>query len=295
MNRRRHGATTRFARHTAVTLLSAVATALAVTSAPEPAVSEQAPMAAMRFELPSQAAPHGPSPLAPWTDVARSLGEQRLAPALSSEPWLTRSTETLAPLLELLAGWPSPAAPLPHSGDRIEEPTSGAGADWLGEEMTAESEAAFVQADGLEADPTRVHELTARLPPDLTGPLFQFRWPLHGEITTYFAEVGPLSPRGHAGLDIASVWGSPVRAVEEGRIRTVALDGAYGWYIVVDHGNAVTSLYAHLSDYEVEEGQWVARGERIGFVGSTGFSTGPHLHLELRQDGILQDPLAYLP
>ena len=288
------GVATRFARHTTVTVLSAVATALALVTPPELATSEPNPAVGRGIEPPALAVLGGPSSLAQWIDLERRPGEQRFTAELSTEPWLARSAQTLAPVLDLFPGWPSPRAPLPHPGDHTEDPTTG-GPSWLVEAAMDDPAAALVLADALESNQPRVVELAARLPPDLTRPLFQFRWPLQGEITTYFAEIDPLSPHGHAGLDIANVWGSPVRAVEEGRVRTVALDNAYGWHIVVDHGNAFTSLYAHLSDYDVDEGQWVARGERIGFVGSTGFSTGPHLHLELRQNGILQDPLAYLP
>jgi murein DD-endopeptidase MepM/ murein hydrolase activator NlpD len=121
-------------------------------------------------------------------------------------------------------------------------------------------------------------------------------WPLQGEITTYFGEIGPTSPRGHAGLDIANDWGAPVRAAKDGGVvATLALSSGYGWHVIVDHGDGLITLYAHLSSFEVEEGQAVARGDVLGTVGSTGYSTGPHLHFEVRRHGQPEDPLDHLP
>ena len=71
--------------------------------------------------------------------------------------------------------------------------------------------------------------------------------------------------------------------------------GPYGYQIIVDHGAGLRTVYGHLSQLLVESGEPVARGELIGRVGSTGLSTGPHLHFEVRQDGELRNPLTYLP
>jgi murein DD-endopeptidase MepM/ murein hydrolase activator NlpD len=120
-------------------------------------------------------------------------------------------------------------------------------------------------------------------------------WPTRGVITTYFGEVGPYSPRGHAGLDISAAWGSPVVAMDRGRVLVAGWDPyGYGIKVVVDHGAGRTTLYAHLARVDVEAGQRVAGGQRIGLLGSTGYSTGPHLHFEVRQDGVLRDPLRFL-
>lgn len=121
-------------------------------------------------------------------------------------------------------------------------------------------------------------------------------WPAVGPITTYFMEVGWTSPRGHRGLDIAADYGAPVRAADSGVVvLRDRLVGDWGWYIIVDHGNGMTTLYGHLSAFEVEPGEAVAQGQVIGRVGSTGFSTGPHLHFEVAMGGTLVDPLALLP
>jgi murein DD-endopeptidase MepM/ murein hydrolase activator NlpD len=122
-----------------------------------------------------------------------------------------------------------------------------------------------------------------------------FLWPAFGPITTYFGEVGWTSPRGHAGLDIAAPWGAPVLAAATGEVAVARYDGAYGLEVIVDHGRGMRTVYGHLSRLEVEPGQRVTQGAEIGLVGSTGFSTGPHLHFEVRQGDELRNPLRYLP
>jgi murein DD-endopeptidase MepM/ murein hydrolase activator NlpD len=124
----------------------------------------------------------------------------------------------------------------------------------------------------------------------------RFTWPATGPITSYFGEVDWTSPRGHSGLDIGAPMGAPVRAMAKGQVVMATRSGdGYGIKVVIDHGRGLHTLYAHLSQLNVEEGERVRRGEVIGLVGSTGFSTGPHLHFEVLQDDVLRDPLAYLP
>mgnify|MGYP005844682793 CR=1 FL=1 len=126
----------------------------------------------------------------------------------------------------------------------------------------------------------------------------RFIWPLRGNITTYFGERGWLWVGGyHTGLDIAGSHGDPVRASESGTVLEAgwAETRGYGRYVKIDHGQGYQTLYAHLSTIRVEEGQKVSRGEHLGDVGSTGVSTGPHLHFELRLYGRPVDPLAHLP
>jgi murein DD-endopeptidase MepM/ murein hydrolase activator NlpD len=120
-------------------------------------------------------------------------------------------------------------------------------------------------------------------------------WPAHGPLTTYFGEVGPYSPRGHAGIDIAAPMGAPVVSVTDGTVVTAARDGGYGIYAVVDHHDGTRTLYAHLSRLDVGHGDTLERGQLLGRIGSTGYSTGPHLHFEVRTDGGLRNPLGYLP
>jgi murein DD-endopeptidase MepM/ murein hydrolase activator NlpD len=94
----------------------------------------------------------------------------------------------------------------------------------------------------------------------------------------------------HSGLDLAAPAGTPVRATLAGVAHLVLSPGGYGLHVVVDHGAGLTSLYAHLSAAWVLDGAAVAAGEVIGAVGSSGNSTGPHLHFEIRRDGLPEDP-----
>jgi murein DD-endopeptidase MepM/ murein hydrolase activator NlpD len=116
-----------------------------------------------------------------------------------------------------------------------------------------------------------------------------FIWPTQGSITQGFFW-------GHGGLDIAYAMGVPVLASDGGVVRYAGWDNTgYGWLVVVDHCNGFTTLYAHLDSFPVEVGQSVARGQLIGLMGSSGRSTGPHTHFEIRYNGVAQNPLFYLP
>ncbi len=98
----------------------------------------------------------------------------------------------------------------------------------------------------------------------------------------------------HPGLDLATVKGSPVYAVMEGTIESVKRDRwAYGNHVIIDHGNGMKSLYAHLSKIEVKEGEKVTNDSVIGLAGSTGWSTGPHLHLQVWQNEKLVNPKSF--
>ena len=102
------------------------------------------------------------------------------------------------------------------------------------------------------------------------------------------------SKRWHTGLDVALPTGTPVFAADAGVVREFRTSQGYGNYALVIHGNGYATLYGHLSDFAVPDGTVVKRGEQIGLVGSTGFSTGPHLHFEIRYDGGFIDPCAEL-
>jgi murein DD-endopeptidase MepM/ murein hydrolase activator NlpD len=100
--------------------------------------------------------------------------------------------------------------------------------------------------------------------------------------------------RFHAGLDFAASYGSTIRAADSGRVIFAGWYGGYGRALIIDHGNGITTLYGHTSQLYVSEGQAVERGQAIGAVGSTGFSTGPHLHFEVRRNGTPVNPANYL-
>ena len=94
----------------------------------------------------------------------------------------------------------------------------------------------------------------------------------------------------HTGEDIAAVYGSPFRAARGGRVLYAGWQTAYGKTIIIDNGNGTTTLYGHASKLDVSAGQSVGQGQQIGNVGSTGWSTGPHLHFEVRKNGVPIDP-----
>ena len=123
-------------------------------------------------------------------------------------------------------------------------------------------------------------------------------FPLEGRISSRFGmRTDPIhgKHKHHSGLDIAATTGTPIKAVQAGTVTFSGNRGGYGKVVIIDHGNGLESRYAHCSELNVEKGQFVFAGTEIAAVGSTGRSTGPHLHLEIRQDGKAVDPLDYLP
>jgi murein DD-endopeptidase MepM/ murein hydrolase activator NlpD len=98
----------------------------------------------------------------------------------------------------------------------------------------------------------------------------------------------------HSGMDFGADEGSMIRAAYSGTVIMADWYGGYGNTVILDHGNGITTLYGHTEGVYVTEGQMVEKGEPIALVGSTGLSTGPHLHFEVRQDGEPVDPVAYL-
>jgi murein DD-endopeptidase MepM/ murein hydrolase activator NlpD len=98
----------------------------------------------------------------------------------------------------------------------------------------------------------------------------------------------------HSGIDIGGVgYGSKVLASDDGQVMTSGYSSSYGNYVVISHGNGFSTLYAHLSKRSVKEGDKVQKGQVLGLTGSTGNSTGPHLHFEIRKDGATVNPLNY--
>jgi len=117
----------------------------------------------------------------------------------------------------------------------------------------------------------------------------RFVWPTSGNITQAFKPL-------HQAIDIGSYTGAPVKASDSGYIVASGWSNlGYGNYVVVDHGNGFQTLYGHLTRYFVNAGDSIAQGTVLGLVGSTGNSTGPHLHFELRQNGINRNPFGFLP
>jgi murein DD-endopeptidase MepM/ murein hydrolase activator NlpD len=122
-------------------------------------------------------------------------------------------------------------------------------------------------------------------------------WPVQGTVTSSFGErQDPFQGEGafHTGIDIATTLGDAVRATADGTVMKAGMGTGYGREIVIDHGHNIQTLYAHLSGFAVTEGQDVRRGDIIGYVGSSGRSTGPHLHYEVRIRNTPVNPHKYL-
>lgn len=115
--------------------------------------------------------------------------------------------------------------------------------------------------------------------------------PINGTITSRF---GNRRGSTHTGLDIATSLGTPIKAASSGTVTYAGWKESYGYLVVVQHSDSVQTYYAHCSKIYVSDGQQVSQGETIAAVGSTGNSTGPHLHLEIRVNGKAKNPQAYL-
>ena len=125
----------------------------------------------------------------------------------------------------------------------------------------------------------------------------EFIWPLNGytSISSGFGwrTLGGVSDY-HRGIDIPAPSGTPIHAANGGTVVTATGHGSYGNYVVINHGGGKSTLYAHMSAIGCSVGQTVSQGQVIGYVGTTGYSTGNHLHIEVRIDGVANNPLNYL-
>jgi murein DD-endopeptidase MepM/ murein hydrolase activator NlpD len=121
----------------------------------------------------------------------------------------------------------------------------------------------------------------------------RFIWPVNGVITAPFCEKRSWEAC-HPGMDIAVPTGTPIRAADGGTVRIAGWVGGYGNYTCIQHTASLSSCYGHQSVLKVHVGEHVAQGQVIGLSGSTGFSTGPHLHFEARINGAVTNPMNYL-
>lgn len=118
--------------------------------------------------------------------------------------------------------------------------------------------------------------------------------PVSGRVTSRYGAVSRIRSGAHTGTDIACTTGTDIKVVADGTVTFAQRNGSYGNLIKVDHGNGVETWYAHCSKLYATVGQQVKAGDVIAAVGSTGNSTGPHLHLEIRVDGVAINPQKYL-
>lgn len=127
-----------------------------------------------------------------------------------------------------------------------------------------------------------------------------YLWPLPGFYTLtskYGPRIHPITGeyKNHSGTDISATGGTPILAARGGQVITATYHWSYGNYVVVDHGNGDSTLYAHMNTITVSEGDIVMQGDQLGTVGTTGSSTGNHLHFEVRVNGDRVDPESFYP
>jgi len=163
--------------------------------------------------------------------------------------------------------------------------------------LRPEDELEFV-ARGVAEEGPRLRELgRAVTRTSMTLASLPIRWPIHGPVNS---EFGPRRspwngmPEHHRGMDIGSPPGTPVRSPAAGMVLTASAHGRLGKHVTLDHGNGVRSIYGHLEAVDVKAGDHVDKGQVIGRVGSTGRSTGPHLHYEVLVEGQPVDPRGFL-
>jgi len=122
----------------------------------------------------------------------------------------------------------------------------------------------------------------------------EFMWPVNGRITLRFGAPHRLQGR-HTGLDIAAPYGSPIVAADAGEVIFAGWWDGYGKAVVIDHGRGRATVYAHMSRIYPTVGTIVAKGQTIGLIGLTGYTTGPHCHFEVRINGVPKNPELFLP
>ena len=118
--------------------------------------------------------------------------------------------------------------------------------------------------------------------------------PVSGVITSRFGNMESIRSSAHRGLDIGASTGTPIYAAAAGTVTAAGYAGSYGYMIKISHGNGVETLYAHCSQLIATQGQTVTQGQLIAKVGTSGNVTGPHLHFEVRKNGVIYNPQNYV-
>ncbi len=173
--------------------------------------------------------------------------------------------------------------------------------DAMIKEINSSKSTLEAQLKEIEAEEAKVRAQIARLSkggsPTYTGGAMLWPTPSCRIITSYYGwRLHPVLgyEKLHTGMDIGAGYGAKIIAAESGSVITATYNSAYGNYVVIDHGGGVCTLYAHMSSMATSVGQYVLAGDTIGYVGSTGYSTGPHLHFEVIVNGATVDPLGYI-
>lgn len=171
--------------------------------------------------------------------------------------------------------------------------------------LTAEQKEKQTQIDAWNKKMEELAEAERRARQEESGTIkysggpFQWPVPASKRITSYYGyRIHPIykTYKLHTGIDIGASTGCNIIAAESGKVilASYGYNGGYGNYIIINHGSGITTRYAHCNSLSVKEGQTVTKGQVIGTVGTTGASTGPHLHFEVRSNGESTDPLKYL-
>jgi murein DD-endopeptidase MepM/ murein hydrolase activator NlpD len=181
--------------------------------------------------------------------------------------------------------------------------TSAADSDGISDQQYSQSLDQFLvlRSSAMSGEIMHGLDLTNRFPVGLGGRInvayAPSLWPVQGIVTSSFgARLDPFKGEGafHTGIDISASQGDAVRAPADGMVLKAGMGTGYGREVIVDHGHGVETLYAHLSGFAVIAGQDVRRGDILGYVGSSGHSTGPHLHYEVRIHDTPVNPSKYL-
>ena len=201
------------------------------------------------------------------------------------------SLGSLASEVSALYGLKSDPAMVAASTEQIQEAQVHSSLDQLyALKHTALSGAASVGISlGLTKNSTTADWIRANSAPNL--------WPVEGQVTASFGErIDPFNGEGafHSGVDISANVGSAVIAPADGSVTFADYLGGYGRAIMVDHGHGISTRFGHLSSFAVTAGQCVHRGDTIGYVGTSGRTTGPHLHYEVRINDVPVNPYKYL-
>ena len=171
-------------------------------------------------------------------------------------------------------------------------------AEWQRQQAIIQQQQAQQQQNQQAAQQQRPNANQSTQPSVGTNTGGGYYWPTQSStyITSCFGyRVHPIfgTTKYHAGVDIAANSGATIGAAQSGTVGIAEYSSSYGYYVVVYHADGNSTLYAHMSSMAVSVGQSVSRGETLGYVGSTGWSTGPHLHFEVRVGGTCVDPLSY--
>lgn len=155
------------------------------------------------------------------------------------------------------------------------------------------------QVDAFEQENAEIEQFIRRREAEIATNIdMGFIWPTAGGLGGGFGQrFHPILKiwRPHRGIDIGGASGQPILAAHTGTVILSSFGSGFGNFVILDRGDGLTSIYAHMSQRLVRDGDTVTIGEEIGKVGTTGLSTGPHLHFEIREDGTPVDPIDYLP